>query len=436
MDDRKLALHVAGREAVEVHPARIEIAALAAPGQVELGDRFKAAGFERVHDREIRSQAIILDHHAIGDECAVPAPDPIVIQGELAGGVDAAAKQPVTGIPVARIERREAPFVGARIGLEDARSLDRIGTVEQPVAPLGLHQQTLFRRERRRNGHVIVWRKGPEIGGLRIKPEICRIPELRGEEPGLAFHRRIGRREVGPVEQREAKHLEAGILEVDHLLGGVVDDAGCAHLPTRRLARIVLARLAGGVDAALEHRVAAVLPLGSRRGEAGPVGAFELQAVDEAVAELVCQIDDLAVHDLAVGFGEARIAFGAHALGVLLVDDLVGLQRGALVIDLDVADGEDAVVGVVVLQFVRAHEHLRVRVILAAVDCRRCGWDFRYRRNADPGRIDFGKLGGRRAHAPRHAEAHGGDERAQRHRPAVPAGKLWPGATRGHHPSS
>src|SRR5215510_2532925 len=47
-----------------------------------------------------------------------------------------------------------------------------------------------------------------------------------------------------------------------------------------------------------------------------------------------------------------------HALGLLVVDDAVGLERRAVVVDLNVADGRDAIIGVVVVDLVRAHEHL------------------------------------------------------------------------------
>src|SRR2546421_11007355 len=118
MNDWKLALHVTRRQTVEIHRARIEITALAAPGQIKLRDRLQTAGFERIHYREIRAQAVVLNDHAVGDERSVPAPHPVVVQGKLAGRVDAAAKQPVARILVSRIERREAPLEGARIQLE------------------------------------------------------------------------------------------------------------------------------------------------------------------------------------------------------------------------------------------------------------------------------------------------------------------------------
>ena len=73
----------------------------------------------------------------------------------------------------------------------------------------------------------------------------------------------------------------------------------------------------------------------------------------------------LAIGDLAVGFGEPDIALGVQALGGLVVDDAVGFQHRAAVVDLHVADGGDAVIGVVVIDLARLHEHLLLPGLVA-----------------------------------------------------------------------
>ena len=103
------------------------------------------------------------------------------------------------------------------------------------------------------------------------------------------------------------------------------------------------------------------LPLdafGARGRHAGLVGGIEAKRVDEAVAVIVGQVHDLAVGDFAVLFGQPDIAFGVQTLGLLVVDDLVGFESRAAVIDLHVADGGDAIVGIVVVDLGRLHEHL------------------------------------------------------------------------------
>ena len=141
MDDRKLALHVGRRQAVEVHRARVEIAALAAAGEIELRDGFEPAGLERVHQGEIGPQAVVLQDDLVGDDGAVPAPDPVVVQ----------ANWPVVSM-LPRKSRSPGSFgrAGSRTAsassLEDAGGLDRVGAVHQPVAPFALQQQALPRR--------------------------------------------------------------------------------------------------------------------------------------------------------------------------------------------------------------------------------------------------------------------------------------------------
>ena len=76
----------------------------------------------------------------------------------------------------------------------------------------------------------------------------------------------------------------------------------------------------------MEDGEVAARALGARGRHAGLVGGVEPQRVDEAVAEVVGQIHDLAVGDLAVGFGQPHIAFGVQALGGLVVDDPVGFE--------------------------------------------------------------------------------------------------------------
>ena len=111
----------------------------------------------------------------------------------------------------------------------------------------------------------------------------------------------------------------------------------------------------------MEDREVARGAFRARGGDAGLFRRVHAQRVDEAVAIVVGELHDLAVADLAVRFGQPRIAFGAQPLGLLVVDDLVRLEHRAVVVDLHIADGRDALVGVVVVDLARLHEHLVFR---------------------------------------------------------------------------
>jgi len=141
-----------------------------------------------------------------------------------------------------------------------------------------------------------------------------------------------------------------------------VDDANRLDLPQRRFLGIVEARLAGRIDAALEYRVIGPGAVGAHRGDARIVDGLLAQRINEAVPVVVAQVDKFAERDLAVRFGEPRIAFRVQALGALVVDHLVGFDGGTVVINLDVADRGNLLVIVVVFDFVRLNQHLGIGV--------------------------------------------------------------------------
>ncbi len=79
---------------------------------------------------------------------------------------------------------------------------------------------------------------------------------------------------------------------------------------------------------------------------------------------------DIGIGDLAVGIGHADVAFGMQPLGLLVVDHLVGLDAGAVVEQLHVADRRHPRVVVVVIDLVRLNQHLSViRRTLAVSGC-------------------------------------------------------------------
>src|SRR5690606_41417093 len=58
----------------------------------------------------------------------------------------------------------------------------------------------------------------------------CRVAgEARHQEAALALHGRVGRREVGQIRHRNAEEFELGVLEIEHLLGLVMDDRSEEH---------------------------------------------------------------------------------------------------------------------------------------------------------------------------------------------------------------
>ena len=155
------------------------------------------------------------------------------------------------------------------------------------------------------------------------------------------LHRRVGVLEVGRVQHRHAEELELRILVGDGGRALIVDDARGADAPQRRHAGVVLA---GRELAALVFGGVALAPAGALRGDARVVGGDDAQRLDEGVAEIVERLEPVGPGDAAVGVLELGVAFRDQLVDALVVDHLIGGQDVVVVVDLDVALGDHAVV--------------------------------------------------------------------------------------------
>ena len=302
---------------------------------------------------QVTDQPVVIEIVLVREQRPAPAPHPLVRQVELARCFQASA-------PVAETRRVLKRFL---VQLKNTRGANAVGAVEQPLSPLALQQGALLGGDHGREGEVVIGSERPVIRNRHPQPVDRAAAEHRRQHPGFAFHRRIGRRHVRHIGQWHAAEFEQRILEIDHLLVLVVNDTCRPDLPFRRPLRILHARLAGGVDAIVEHgEIAGALR--ARRRETGLLGRVEPQRVDEAVAIIIAQVHDFAVGDGAVGLGQLHVSFGVQALGFLIVDHPVGFEGGTAKVELNVSDRRDALVGVVVVDLLGAHEHLLLRTLL------------------------------------------------------------------------
>ena len=315
----------------------------------------------------------------------------------------------------------------------DAIGADFIRTVDETLAEIDLTEHALPRHDAWRNGHVVVRRDRPVEWNLRAVAGERIVARPRHQEAGFALHGRVGRREIRQIGERLTEELHLRIFEVEHLLGLVVDDARGLHLPERRTFGMIAAGGAGGIGAALEDGDIAIAAVSARRRHARFVRRIETQRIDEAVAIVVGKVEQVGVHHLAVGLGETDVAFGVKAFGLLIVDDLVGLECRAVVVDLHVADGGDAVVVVVVIDLERLHEHLPVIGVLVL---RR----FRHRGTLVVDEIVGGGRGGtgqgKRARAEHQNGGHSEAIAAQPHAPPELRRPSMEGGKTSHYPSS
>ena len=71
------------------------------------------------------------------------------------------------------------------------------------------------------------------------------VAEIRHQEAARPLGGRVGVREIGEVEHRNAVHLEHGVLVFDALVLEVLHRGIGAQLPERRFGRVALAEVAG-----------------------------------------------------------------------------------------------------------------------------------------------------------------------------------------------
>ena len=227
-----------------------------------------------------------------------------------------------------------------------------------PLTPVDFAEQALFRQIGRNERQVVVRRQIDEIRHAEAGAEIAARNDRRGQNAGLLVDGRVGRRKIGPPEDRKAPKQKLSVLVIDRVGLLVFDDLGRPHLPERRPFRMVLARFASGIRAVLHHCDVAVRAFDARRAEARLVGGKSLDAVDESVAKIVAELEPASIDDIAVLVGHLCMTLGIDALGGPLVNDLIGLKHAPLVEQLNRALRRDRVFVLVVDELVGIDDEL------------------------------------------------------------------------------
>ena len=205
-----------------------------------------------------------------------------------------------------------------------------------------------------RRRHCDVERRAREI------TELCGIADVGREEAGGTFHLRIGHRQIGRIQDRNAKHFQAGVAEAHLLRRLVIDHPLGLDLPERRGAAFGLADLTGAVDSTPRDDDLAVAR-SAGGGQPSALADQRAEAGQGAVAKSVGQHHGAGEGDIAALVCDADIATSGDAVILLVVGDAVGEQHAALVSDLDLADGGHGLVDAVILDAVGLQHHLPVR---------------------------------------------------------------------------
>ena len=194
---------------------------------------------------QVIEQAVVIQKVLVRQHRAIPAPDPLRPKIELPCAFHAAA--PVT-ISI-RGSRKDA-----LVELEHTRCSDHIRAVHQTLTPLALQHRPLSRGDHGREGRVVIRSECQIIRNRDANPVDRARAVARHQETGLALHSGIRRGKIRHIRERHASELQPRAFEIHHLFRLIVHDPRRFDLPFRRFGRIVLARLAGGIHAAVKHR--------------------------------------------------------------------------------------------------------------------------------------------------------------------------------------
>ena len=224
------------------------------------------------------------------------------------------------------------------------------------MAPLSIEQESLLRIEIGRQGQVVIGRQRPEDRNSQAYAQVAGHGIARRQHAAFALHARVGHRQEGHIDHGHAEKLERGVFVEDRLLFLVVDDPLGAHLPERRLVRIILAGRAGGVGGAVQHHHIALRPLGAGAGHMRFFAGVSADGVDEAFLEVVGQLETVRIGDRAILLGQLGVAPRMDPVAVPVIEDLVSLKSAALIIDLNLTPRLNGVGVLVVDQFLSLQE--------------------------------------------------------------------------------
>ncbi len=285
----------------------------------------------------------------------IEAPEGVVsFKGDIPAGAPPAGEREIALGDDAAAEAIKLPLVG-RIGVEvapvlvDAGEFDGILAIGEALPPVAHPEDALAGHVARMEGEIVGRREGEIIRDLGEEAEIARVAHFGGEEAGLALHGWIGVLEVGQAENRHAKHFELGILVADGLSDLIMRDGARRDAPQGRLRAVGAAGRELGVFEFGDVAVAADTLFG---GDARVVDRDHAQRLDESIAEIIGEGVALGTDDIAVGIAQNDVALCGERVGCLVVDDFVGGEIVVLVLDLDVALGDDLGAFAVVDEFV------------------------------------------------------------------------------------
>ncbi len=220
-----------------------------------------------------------------------------------------------------------------------------------------------------------------------MRAEGVGTPDRGRQKPACALYGRVRRRHIGSIKDRPAVDLHDRVMKLDQLQLLVMIDLARLELPQGRRARVVLAEVARGVDAARQLGVIGVGAAHCIGREPRAVGEQHPHVLRKRLAHRIAQLHEIGKDDFAGRLREADIPRGGYGIGALIVGNRVGEQNLTVLGDFDVTAGDRQGQLFVVLDLIGAKQDRGVFVVV--------------------GTAAKGELGGRwncRAHHHQHTE--------------------------------
>ena len=292
----------------------------------------------------------------LGHDIPAVCPARVDVEAPLAADHASPGAQIAVGVqPVYRVG-----VEGGCIALADSGDRQRILAAVEALAELGLREEALRGVVGAGGGQVVGRRQREVVGHPDADADF--VVELgRGrQEAGFPLDRRIGNLRHGEVGDRQPEEFETRVLEADRLGFAVPDHAARLDAPDRRPVRVLLAGRAGGVDAVEEGGQAPALALGAFGRDVCLVHGFDAQRVDEALAEILGDVDLVRENSGALPVDDLHAVVGLQPAALPVEDNGFRDDPGAGVLDADAARRRHDVLVVVVDQLVGFKQELGV----------------------------------------------------------------------------
>ncbi|MNL11836.1 hypothetical protein D3C87_1326880 [compost metagenome] len=221
----------------------------------------------------------------------------------------------------------------------------------EPLNPFSTHQEALSAHQGGRKDHAGV---SGGIDGERefgLDADLVGIAQARLGDAVERLVAHVGQPEIGQPGDRNAQQRNAGLLERDRIVLGVLDDSSGTDRPADALTLGSDALAAGGVLRVGEDGIEHLVEFGAVCRDARTVIGGQCHAVEHGPLEATGQVQRVAARGIARRIGDGRVADQLHGPFSAPIDQFSTGQYVAAHFQHDVAPGSNDITDGVENQF-------------------------------------------------------------------------------------